>query len=345
MTAKPDQRFFVGRHHLAVAVLLGGVAVFGIAVGTLRAGKTEPPRPDHFLIGRRTYFDFGPPSEFYEVFSARTAGDGGTLIERIQLTPPGDLCTQSAMVETATASIKESVSELLGKTNPCAIPARDLNREIKRCKNCLHFSGADVVMQVACGSENRRIRMEVLDKDMFDANAGTPEHTSWTMKLLGRLDRVLGSTIMDRPIFGLGDSAASSKPVATPLLSDLQSGVLDGLFGKSTYTPSGLFRESRVPPPKQTVDLAESSPARPVTYDLPKYPPIARVAHVSGLVKFVVKVEADGHTSSPVFSSGNPILQKAVATSVADWLYPVDMAGQDINAAIEFNMNCQQNKP
>ena len=345
MTANPDRRSFVARHLLAVTLLFGGVAAFWISVGTLRAGKIEPPRPDHFLIGRRTYFDFGPPSEFYEIFSARAAGDGATVIERIQLTPPGDVCTQSATVETATGLVKESVSDLLGRTNPCAIPARDLNRELKRCKNCLHFSGADVVVEVACGSENRRIRMEVLDKDMFDAHPVTPEHTSWTMKLLGRLDQVLGSPINDRPIFALGESASSSKPVATPLLSDLQSGTLDGLFGKSTYTPSELFRESQVPPPKQTVDLIESSPARPITYDLPKYPPIARVAHVSGLVKFIVSVKPDGHTSPPVFSSGNPILQKAVITSVADWLFPPDMAGQDIHLAIGFNMNCQQNKP
>src|SRR2546426_842765 len=132
-------RPFRGRH-LAATLVLGGTAIFIFAAAALRAGRPQPPPPDSFLIGRRTYFDFGPPFEFYEIFSVRAAGDGNSLIERIQLTPPGDVCTQSATIETATGSIKESVPDLLDGTNPCAIPPRKLNREVKRCKKCLNFS-------------------------------------------------------------------------------------------------------------------------------------------------------------------------------------------------------------
>lgn len=117
--------------------------------------KPQPPAPDHFLIGRRTFFDIGPPFEFYEILSVRAAAHGGTLVERIQVTPPGDVCTQAATVEVATGSINESVADLLAGTNPCSIPEKDLRRELKRCKKCLVFSGADIVMQVKCG-ENRR---------------------------------------------------------------------------------------------------------------------------------------------------------------------------------------------
>jgi len=126
---------------------------FGILCVTLsicaavpQVRKSQPPAP----VGRHPFFDVGPPFDFYEVFSARSE-ENGTLIERITLTPPGNACTQPATIQITMASLHESVAVLLGKTNPCAIPEKDLLRELKRCKKCLVFSGADVVMQVYRG--------------------------------------------------------------------------------------------------------------------------------------------------------------------------------------------------
>lgn len=51
-----------------------------------------------------------------------------------------------------------------------------------------------MTMEVSCAGQSRRIRIDILNRDMFDPQAGTPEHTSWTMALLGRLDRALGSS-------------------------------------------------------------------------------------------------------------------------------------------------------
>jgi hypothetical protein len=233
------------------------------------------------------------------------------------------------------------MSDLLGGTNPCSIPEKDLRRELKRCKRCLVFSGADVVMQVTCGGEDRRIRMDILDRDMFDPHPVTPEHTSWTMGILGRLDLALGSTIMNRPAFTLSEaSQPASQPQSSPLLEKLEKGLLDSLFERGSQKPSELFRQSRNPPPGPTVDLTNSSPLRPIVWDLPKYPPLARAAHVSDQVRFAVVVQSDGHTSPPSFLSGNPLLRGAVATSVAGWRFPAEAAGQEIKVTIDFKMNC-----
>lgn len=265
-------------------VLLGGSLFLFCGAATPEARKPQPPQPDQFVIGRRTFFHFGPPFEFYEIFSVRSATGGGSQVERFQLTPPGDVCTQSAMVQVATGSIRESVADMLGGTNPCAIPERDLRRELNRCRKCLVFSGADVTMQIQCGGQSRRIRMDLLDRDMFDPHAGTPAHTSWTMAVLGRLDRALGNTIMDRPAFTFADESRKPSPnlQSSPMLEDLVRGAFDALFEKGSHTPSELYREARNPPPEPSVELMDSSPIRPTQYSLPKYPPIARAAHVSG---------------------------------------------------------------
>jgi hypothetical protein len=85
---------------------------------------------------------------------------------------------EPARLETASATLQQSLAELLGSKNPCAIPEKDLKREIKRCKKCSVFSGSKVTMQVTCGGAARLIRSDILDRDMFDAAAHTPENTA-----------------------------------------------------------------------------------------------------------------------------------------------------------------------
>lgn len=148
--------------------------ICGSAASKVR--KVQLSQPDQLIIGRRTFFDFGPPFNYYEVLSLRSSGLN-TSIQRIRVTPSADACTRPATVEVVTASINETLQHLLGGTNPCSIPEKDLRRELKRCKRCLVFSGAEVVMQVLCGDHSRNIRMDVLDRDMFDPHPMTRPST------------------------------------------------------------------------------------------------------------------------------------------------------------------------
>jgi hypothetical protein len=88
--------------------------------------------PDQFVIGRHTFFDFGPPNDFYELFLVHSAG-GDTSIQRITLIPPGNICIAPAKFESASASVRGTPAELLGSTNPCTIPEKDcqLNRSMQ----------------------------------------------------------------------------------------------------------------------------------------------------------------------------------------------------------------------
>lgn len=156
--------------------------------------------PSEFEIGRHYFLDFGPPHDFYDVFLMRERGSQ-TFAERITLTPVADKCYAPASVDVKTATLEDDIRALLGKTNPCAIPDRELNRELKRCKKCAVFSGANVTMQVDCGGRIRLIRSDILDRDMFDPSPKTPEHTSWTIRLLGRLDAAMGAGVLERPMF------------------------------------------------------------------------------------------------------------------------------------------------
>jgi TonB family protein len=309
--------------------------------------KAQTAERDHFVIARRTFFDSGPPFEFYELISVQSQGNGAT-IERITLTPETDLCTRATTLEQGTASISASVADLLGRTNPCTIPEKELRRELKRCKRCLVFSGADVAMQVQCGEQTRRIRMDVLDRDMFDPAPKTPEHTSWTMTLLGRLDRALGNNVMDRPAFSL--TSPADPPVTNvsvdALVGAVARGEFDGLFEKGGHKLSELLHEAQRGARwrGRSVALTASHPFTPASYDLPNYPPIAVAARVGGEVVVTIEVDVNGGVVNQKIVSGHRLLQGAVLSVVGGWKFPMEASGQEIRSTVEFKMDCAPGK-
>jgi hypothetical protein len=213
------------------------------ALAQERGSATE--KPAQFLIGIHTFFDFGPPFDFYEILIVHSA-ENGVSIERMTLTPAGDVCFSPARYETATSSLTETVPELLGKTDPCKIPEKELLHERKRCRKCMVFSEAKVTMQVQCGNQTRIIRSDILDRDMFDPAGQTPEHTSWTMQLLESLNKSLGPRVMDKPMFEIAKAEEVPDKSSDPeILRQLETGKYDGLFQGAPDKPSDLYRAAR----------------------------------------------------------------------------------------------------
>jgi hypothetical protein len=320
------------------------VVMIAICVSSTVAFAQKPPLgppPVQFEIGRRTFFDFGPPFNFYELFVVRP-GAAGTTIERITLTPAADECIAPAKFETATASVAESVSELLG-ANPCSISEKSLRRELKRCKKCLVFSGADVTMQVQCGTQVRLIRSAVLDRDMFDPAAKTPENTSWTVQVLQRLDQAVGPGVMSKPMFSIPtkDEPPSESSIS-PVEQELDIGKYDALFPATADKASELYHAARTPPVQHTVELVSSSPVAPEVFIPPEYPPLAKITRTRGPVSFTVDVDAAGGTTNLVFESGSKLLYEAVRQAVVRWKFPKDVFGSQIQATIGFGLNCPQ---
>lgn len=320
--------------------------VFAVCIPALaRDRHPASPPPNQFEIGRRTSFDFGPPFNFYDVFLVRPTTNGAS-IERITLTPPGNACVQPAKVEIRSTSVNESVAMLLGQVNPCTIPEKELHRELERCKKCLVFSGAYVAMQVQCGNQIRTIRSDILDKDMFDKAANTPEHTSWTMRLLTRLDQAAGPGVMEQPMFAIpGETKAPADSVPSEISGELSSGKYDALFEGAPDKPSDLYRASQKPLPAPTVRLLSSSPLQPELFVQPAYPPIPKLAHIEGSVSFKVWVNPDGSTKDFAVDSGHPMLREVVRQAVAGWKFPKGSADQHVQATIEFRLNCPVEHP
>lgn len=314
-------------------------AVLFLSFPVLGRGQAPASQPiSEFEIGRHTFVDFGPPLDFYEIYLVR-AKAAGSSVERITVTPPGGSCMQPAKVETAVVSLNESVEGLLDGKNPCLIPEKNLRRELKRCKKCLVFSGAVTNMRVQCGNQDLVIRSHVLDKDMFDSAPKTPTYTSWTMQLLERLDKALGSNVMDRPAFPLSEQARTP-PGNSDALKGLSVGIYDTLFQGAPDKPSDLYRAAQRAIPSPEINVRTNPPVLPEVHVQPAYPPLARLAHVEGKVVLKFNVNQDGSISNLVVESGYPLLRGAAEQTVNSWRFQPDVANQEIEATVEFRANC-----
>lgn len=259
-------------------------------------------------------------------------------VSRILITPPGNTCFQPAQIEIKEAVISQSTSALLERRNPCSIPTSKLHKEQKRCRHCLTFSGADITMQVRCSGVARNLRMDILDRDIYDpAHAKTPEQTSWTMRLLDRLDTALGPGAMQKPIFATADPTSPPSRESV-LLRELAAGRFNDLFPRTTWVLSDLYRQAMQPPPQPSVYVISREPP-PVASEAPVYPPLARVANISGRVKFTATLGADGHPTE-IQAEGHPLLKQSVRDAVSGWVYANTPPGRSVGGVIEFRNNC-----
>lgn len=320
-------------HLVWLFVFLSACSVFA------KDGQTASSMPDQFLIARHTFFDFGPPSDFYEIISVRGTG-GNTTVERVTLTPAGDTCIQPPTVETVSSSIPDTVSVVLEGRNPCVIPEKALRKELKRRKQGRVFSGAEVSMHVQCGGKVRVIRADVLDRDMFDSKAATPENTSWTMRLLTRLDKAFPSGVWDRPMFGGSTEPTKGAAPNADTARALQSGEYDHLFVGAPDRLSDLYRASQIAPPAPSVRILSSEPFQPEKFVLPAYPPIAKLARIEGAVVVTFHIDSDGGVIDTQIESGHPMLRPTVAKALEDWKFPNEATGQQVKATIDFKTNC-----
>ncbi|HXJ94658.1 MAG TPA: energy transducer TonB [Terriglobia bacterium] len=293
-----------------------------LSAGPSHHASISSPKPDHFAVGRRTFFDFGPPFDYYELFVVHST-TSGSLVERITLSPPGSTCNDVPKLETASAYLQQSVRDLLGRANPCSVPERAVNRELKRRKKGPVFSGAEAVLQVNCGTQTRLLRSDVLDRDMFDAAAGTPQYTSWTMHLLQTLNQALPPDVMQKPIFpSLEEQTRPTTVSDSPVLRDMGEGGYDALFPGGTETLSGLYRGALQSAPTPSVRLISSTPVSPVVFVAPKYPGIAVLARVEGIVSFEIEIDSQGTPGNLTFESGSPLLEGAVRAAASTWKFP-----------------------
>lgn len=131
-----------------------------------------------------------------------------------------------------------------------------------------------------------------------------------------------------------------------------------GLAAGNT-TALGTFLPNVValpPPPKPSAETAKR-PSAPITVGgdvqmaklirkvIPEYPPLARSARISGVVRLIGAIAKDGTIRNLQLVSGHPILARAAMEAVAQWVYkPTLLNGNPVEviAPIEVSFTLGQ---
>ena len=327
---------------MAATMRINRIVLFALLIpaGICSAQKGNSAFPEKLVIAQHSFIDVGPPNDFYELIRIEPSANG-VSVERTLITPEGQACLQPATVETRQATVHDSLPEFLQGKNPCSIPEKDLHKELKRCKECVVFSGVNVTMEATCGGKEREIRMDILDRDMFDAHADTPEETSWTMRILGEIGKATGPGGWDKPIFSTGEQVPIESKPETETVRELREGKYDRLFGLNQLVSQVVSESEETPPPPPSVELLSATPAMPVSVILPKYyPPIAKVARVEGLVTVKFDIDASGSVENVLAEDGKKMLQDSAVEAVAKWKFPPEAYGKPGEAKLSFKLNC-----
>jgi periplasmic protein TonB len=131
-----------------------------------------------------------------------------------------------------------------------------------------------------------------------------------------------------------------------PPLADSAGGVPGGVEGgipgaMSTLVPQLIEAAPVLPPTPKAVE--QTAPLRRIAVGglvqeariihkvIPKYPPLARHARISGTVRFTAIIARDGTIQNLTFVSGHPLLVQAAADAVRQWRYrPTLLNGEPV---------------
>ena len=129
-------------------------------------------------------------------------------------------------------------------------------------------------------------------------------------------------------------------------------GVADGLGGSNKMIGTFLPNVVALPPlPPKPVEKKQPSVPVPVGGDvqmakvirkvIPEYPPLARSARISGVVRLIGVIGKDGTIQNLQLVSGHPLLARAAMEAVHQWVYkPTLLNGNPVEVIAPIEVRC-----
>lgn len=147
-------------------------------------------------------------------------------------------------------------------------------------------------------------------------------------------DRVAVIVESDTSAIGIGPSI--------PGTLDPEGGVIAGLLiGQPRVAPPPPEPVAKPEAPAQPIRVgSDVQAARIVRRVLPVYPPLARTAGISGVVRLQAIIAVDGSIAELNVISGHPLLIKAATDAVRQWLYrPTVLNGKPVPVDTQIDVN------
>jgi periplasmic protein TonB len=120
-------------------------------------------------------------------------------------------------------------------------------------------------------------------------------------------------------------------------------GVLGGIIGAvpSAAPPPPPPPEKKAPPPPQRIRVGGNvQQAKLVRQPRPVYPPLAKQARISGVVRLSAVISKNGTIQELQVISGHPLLVPAALEAVKQWVYqPTLLNGEPVEVVTQIDVN------
>jgi periplasmic protein TonB len=210
-----------------------------------------------------------------------------------------------------------------------------LNQDTKRPWNFLASLSAEllVVSLVLLMPLLYRDRLAAVHwKDITMASTPPPEPLP-VERVLGTGSATQGRSLPRPFSYVFETRSASPQNASVDIAVDAPPGLAPaGLGGETSRLGTFIPNVVAPPPPKPPVD-APKPPSAPIRVGsgvqmamlvrkvIPEYPPLARSARISGVVRLIGTIGKDGTIRNLQLVSGHPLLARAALEAVGQWVY------------------------
>lgn len=317
------------------AILCALAAFVGPVSGGGRSGETLRS----FYIAIHGFSDFLPA--WYQAILDVEPDEGNLRIRLIEITAASYTCGGTLVRARECVIPNLAIRKLVGRTNPCDFTAQEVEAALKSEKP--KYAGTleenhtlDIV--ATCGTSQRVLSFPyTIEVDLKALHRENPRIDQlWSLDEKVR-DRAFGKNFR---FAELPDSQDDTfKDLAIALLPELRSGKFDAGFDDpcsgANCGPSFLVKllQGYTGPPNNPdpsyVELEDPSSLDLAKYVAPKFPQIAKTAHILGEVRLrLIADPQTGAITNVQVMSGNPILGHGAVAATNQWRF-VPRSGLD----------------
>jgi len=349
---------------ISLLLVLGGV----IRPVVARAEENGRSKLDGFYVVREAISD-ASPFWFKYILEVSPDKDGAT-VRYIRIAPLNSWCRHAITLKAAVVHLRgRSPRDLVGAGNPCVVTHDDFERVIENSR-VAHMEGLfdsalwNVVAR--CGNTEKvfhfpypeRVDLDRLKKRSPRVKALWNLESKIVKKAFGKK-----SVFYDIP----HDRDLELQRLGVELLPELRSGRYDKGFHdycSDSRTGSGtsqgsigapaqpcsrqplasLLRDYREPLLSQEPipQLVNADELHFLKFELPNYPPLAKLASIQGQVVLNVKFDQEsGDAKDVTILSGHPLLAKSAQAAALRWkLDPKAQTANPMRVVLNYAFNC-----
>jgi TonB family protein len=313
------------------------------------------PGPSGFYVVSATFSDHG--ALFYHRVVAVRQDGPDSVVRYIRIASGNVYCPRNVVQAVETRVRGKSPAQLIGSNNPCAINSKTFHETLRKpaTKDGV-FETTSFGIVAKCGGSTVSLRLPIPEEVDLASLKSTHPAMARLWKLYYEIAGIAFCKSDPFEVLSESDDLTLHK-AGESLVPDLRSGLYDrglqqarsGNVGKAaSLTFGNLLSGYHGPITKSEArgyddpKLENAEPFHFLSYNVPRYPPLALQARISGKVELSLTVDpVTGIIQDAVAIQSHPLLAQSATESAKHWRFePGSVPDKTVNVTVSYSLNC-----